>query len=38
MNESGTARFVPEQVIAWIIISLIAGLLARLLVRGGGLA
>jgi uncharacterized membrane protein YeaQ/YmgE (transglycosylase-associated protein family) len=37
MNESVTVTFVPEQVIAWVIIGLIAGLFAGLLIRGRGL-
>jgi uncharacterized membrane protein YeaQ/YmgE (transglycosylase-associated protein family) len=37
MNQSVTVSFVPEQVITWVIIGLIAGLFAGLLVRGRGL-
>jgi uncharacterized membrane protein YeaQ/YmgE (transglycosylase-associated protein family) len=37
MNDSVTVTFVPEQLIAWVIIGLIAGLFAGLLVRGRGL-
>lgn len=34
MNTPVTITFVPEQVITWLIIGLIAGLLASVLVRG----
>jgi uncharacterized membrane protein YeaQ/YmgE (transglycosylase-associated protein family) len=34
MNESITVHFVPEQVIAWVIVGLIAGLFAGFLIRG----
>ena len=34
MNQSVTFHFVPEQVIAWVIVGLLAGLLAGLLIRG----
>ena len=34
MNESVTLNFVPEQVIAWVIVGLIAGLFAGFLIRG----
>src|SRR4051812_38240720 len=34
MNQSVTVNFVPEQVITWVIIGLIAGVLASLLIRG----
>jgi uncharacterized membrane protein YeaQ/YmgE (transglycosylase-associated protein family) len=37
MNDSVTLTFVPQQVITWVFIGLIAGLLAGLLVRGRGL-
>jgi uncharacterized membrane protein YeaQ/YmgE (transglycosylase-associated protein family) len=37
MNEAVTVTFVPEQLIAWVIIGLIAGLFAGLLIRGRGL-
>jgi uncharacterized membrane protein YeaQ/YmgE (transglycosylase-associated protein family) len=37
MDQSVTLSFVPEQVITWAIIGLIAGLLAGLLIRGRGL-
>ncbi len=36
MNESVTLSFVPGQVITWMLIGLIAGLLAGLLIRGRG--
>jgi len=34
MNTPVTITFVPEQVVTWLIIGLIAGLLASILVRG----
>lgn len=34
MNQPVTITFVPEQVVTWLIIGLIAGLLASILVRG----
>lgn len=34
MNQSVTLTFVPEQIITWLIIGLIAGLLASLIIRG----
>lgn len=34
MNQSVTVSFVPEQVITWVIIGLIAGLFAGVLIRG----
>jgi uncharacterized membrane protein YeaQ/YmgE (transglycosylase-associated protein family) len=34
MNDSVTINFVPEQVITWVIIGLIAGVLASVLIRG----
>jgi len=34
MNESVTLHFVPEQVLAWVIVGLIAGLFAGFLIRG----
>jgi len=34
MNQSITFHFVPEQVIAWVIVGLIAGLFAGFLIRG----
>lgn len=34
MDESITLHFVPEQVIAWVIVGLIAGLFAGFLIRG----
>ncbi len=34
MNQSVTFHFVPEQVIAWVIVGLLAGLLAGFLIRG----
>lgn len=37
MNESVTLTFVPHQLIAWVFVGLIAGLLARLLFRGRGI-
>ena len=37
MNQSVTVSFVPEQVITWVIIGLVAGLFAGMLVRGRGL-
>jgi uncharacterized membrane protein YeaQ/YmgE (transglycosylase-associated protein family) len=37
MNQSVTLNFVPDQIITWVIVGLIAGALAGLLVRGHGL-
>lgn len=37
MNQSVTVSFVPEQIITWVLIGLIAGLLAGLLIRGRGI-
>jgi uncharacterized membrane protein YeaQ/YmgE (transglycosylase-associated protein family) len=37
MNESVTLTFVPQQLITWVFVGLIAGLLAGLLIRGRGL-
>jgi uncharacterized membrane protein YeaQ/YmgE (transglycosylase-associated protein family) len=37
MNQPVTITFVPEQVITWIIVGLIAGSLAGMLIRGRGL-
>ena len=37
MNQPVTVTFVPEQVITWIVIGLIAGFLASIFVRGRGL-
>ncbi|NWF70138.1 MAG: GlsB/YeaQ/YmgE family stress response membrane protein [Chloroflexi bacterium] len=37
MNQPVTITFVPEQIITWVIIGLLAGFLAALLVRGRGL-
>ncbi len=37
MNQSVTINFVPEQVITWVIVGLLAGLAASMLVRGRGL-
>jgi uncharacterized membrane protein YeaQ/YmgE (transglycosylase-associated protein family) len=37
MNTTVTISFVPEQIITWIIIGLVAGFLAALLVRGRGM-
>lgn len=37
MNQPITVTFVPEQVITWVIIGLIAGFLANLVVRGRGM-
>lgn len=34
MNQQVTISFVPEQIITWLIIGLIAGFLASVLVRG----
>lgn len=34
MNNAVTVTFVPEQVVTWLIIGLIAGFLASVLVRG----
>ena len=34
MNQSVTLHFVPEQVIAWVIVALIAGLFAGFFIRG----
>jgi uncharacterized membrane protein YeaQ/YmgE (transglycosylase-associated protein family) len=34
MNNAVTITFVPEQIITWLIIGLIAGFLASILVRG----
>jgi uncharacterized membrane protein YeaQ/YmgE (transglycosylase-associated protein family) len=34
MNQSVTLHFVPEQVIAWVIVGLIAGLFAGFFIRG----
>ncbi|HEX2908377.1 MAG TPA: GlsB/YeaQ/YmgE family stress response membrane protein [Phototrophicaceae bacterium] len=34
MNQPITITFVPEQIFTWLIIGLIAGLLASILVRG----
>jgi len=34
MNQSVTLHFVPEQVITWVIVGLIAGLFAGFLIRG----
>jgi uncharacterized membrane protein YeaQ/YmgE (transglycosylase-associated protein family) len=34
MDQSVTLHFVPEQVIAWVIVGLIAGLFAGFLIRG----
>ncbi|MFN8374768.1 MAG: GlsB/YeaQ/YmgE family stress response membrane protein [Anaerolineae bacterium] len=36
MNQPVTITFVPEQIVTWVIIGLIAGFLAGLLVRGRG--
>ncbi len=36
MNNAVTVTFVPEYVITWLIIGLIAGFLANILLRGGG--
>lgn len=35
MNQPVTITFVPESVVTWLVIGLIAGLLASILVRGG---
>jgi len=37
MNTPVTVTFVPEQIITWIVIGLIAGFLASVFVRGRGL-
>ena|SRR5579864_6309292 len=37
MNQSVTVNFVPAQVVTWVIVGLLAGLLASLIVRGRGL-
>jgi|SRR5579859_1974783 len=37
MNQSVTVNFVPDQVITWVIVGLLAGLAASVLIRGGGL-
>lgn len=37
MNEWITISFVPQQVITWVIIGLIAGLFAGLIIRGRGI-
>jgi uncharacterized membrane protein YeaQ/YmgE (transglycosylase-associated protein family) len=34
MNQAVTLTFVPEQVVTWLIIGLIAGLLASVVIRG----
>ncbi|MEO8613217.1 MAG: GlsB/YeaQ/YmgE family stress response membrane protein [Chloroflexota bacterium] len=34
MNNAVTVTFVPEQIVTWLIIGLIAGFLASILVRG----
>lgn len=34
MNQSVTFHFVPEQVIAWVMVGLLAGLFASFLIRG----
>ena len=34
MNQSVTVTFVPDQILTWIIIGLVAGLLASILIRG----
>jgi uncharacterized membrane protein YeaQ/YmgE (transglycosylase-associated protein family) len=36
MNQPVTVTFVPEQILTWIIIGMIAGLFAGLLIRGRG--
>lgn len=38
LNQPVTITFVPEQLITWLIIGLIAGFLASVLVRGRGLS
>lgn len=37
MNAPVTVTFVPEQVITWVVIGLIAGFLASIFVRGRGM-
>jgi uncharacterized membrane protein YeaQ/YmgE (transglycosylase-associated protein family) len=34
MNNAVTVTFVPQQIITWLIIGLIAGFLASILIRG----
>ena len=36
MNNAVTVTFVPEQIITWLVIGLIAGFAARVVVRGRG--
>ncbi len=36
MNSAVTVTFVPQYVITWLIIGLIAGFLANIILRGGG--
>ncbi len=38
MNQPVTVTFVPEQIITWLVIGLIAGYLASVLVRGRNLS
>ena len=38
MNQLVTVNFVPEQVLTWVRVGLLAGLLASLIVRGRGLS
>jgi uncharacterized membrane protein YeaQ/YmgE (transglycosylase-associated protein family) len=37
MNQSVTLSFVPQQLLTWVIIGLIAGLIAGFVIRGRGL-
>lgn len=37
MNQSVTVNFVPDQIITWVLVGLIAGALAGLVIRGHGL-
>jgi uncharacterized membrane protein YeaQ/YmgE (transglycosylase-associated protein family) len=38
MDQPVTVNFVPEQVLTWVIVGLLAGLTASMLVRGRGLS
>ena len=38
MNDAVTVTFVPQQVVTWLIIGLLAGFMASLLVRGRGMS
>ena len=37
MNDAVTVTFVPQQIVTWLIIGLLAGFMASLLVRGRGM-